>query len=114
MQGLADCQNNMFFVTTKGKKVYSEIKYSDFDEVFSMQSSMVDHVQDINSLMSILNTQGNTIKSNMNELKSINKSTNLSINTMTSNLEELQGEFTEIAMQVDTIKGVSDKLVHNE
>lgn len=25
---------NMFFVTTKGKKVYSEIKYSDFDEVF--------------------------------------------------------------------------------
>ena len=24
----------MFFVTTKGKKVYSEIKYSDFDEVF--------------------------------------------------------------------------------
>ena len=88
--------------------------HSDFDEVFSMQSSMVDHVQDINSLMSILNTQGNTIKSNMNELKSINKSTNLSINTMTSNLEELQGEFTEIAMQVDTIKGVSDKLVHNE
>ena len=88
--------------------------HSDFDEVFSMQSSMVDHVQDINSLMSILNTQGNTIKSNMNELKSINKSTNLSINTMTSNLEELQGEFTEIAMQVDTIKDVSDKLVHNE
>ena len=25
---------NMFFVTTKGKKVYSEIKYSDFDELF--------------------------------------------------------------------------------
>jgi len=27
-------EKNMFFVTTKGKKVYSEIKYSDFDEVF--------------------------------------------------------------------------------
>ena len=25
---------NMFFVTTKGKKVYSEINYSNFDEVF--------------------------------------------------------------------------------
>lgn len=88
--------------------------HSDFDEVFSMQNDMVDHVQDINSLMSILNAQGDTIKSNMNKLKSINKSTNLSINTMTSNLEELQGEFTEIAMQVDTIKNVSDNLVNNE
>ena len=27
-------ENNMFFVTTKGKKVYSEINYSNFDEVF--------------------------------------------------------------------------------
>ena len=88
--------------------------HSDFDEVFSMQNDMVDHVQDINSLMSILNAQGDTIKSNMNKLKSINKSTNLSINTMTSNLEELQGEFTEIAMQVDTIKNVSDNLVAND
>ena len=26
--------NDMFFVTTKGKKVYSEVKYSNFDEVF--------------------------------------------------------------------------------
>lgn len=25
---------NMFFVTTKGKKVYSDVDYSDFDEVF--------------------------------------------------------------------------------
>ena len=25
---------NMFFVTTKGKKVYSEVNYSNFDEVF--------------------------------------------------------------------------------
>ena len=25
---------NMFFITTKGKKVYSEINYSNFDEVF--------------------------------------------------------------------------------
>ena len=27
-------ENNMFFVTTKGQKVYSEINYSHFDEVF--------------------------------------------------------------------------------
>lgn len=27
-------ENNMFFVTTKGQKVYSEIKYREFDEVF--------------------------------------------------------------------------------
>ena len=27
-------ENNMFFVTTKGQKVYSEINYSNFDEVF--------------------------------------------------------------------------------
>lgn len=27
-------ENNMFFVTTKGKKVYSEVNYADFDEVF--------------------------------------------------------------------------------
>lgn len=27
-------ENNMFFVTTKGKKVYSEVDYSHFDEVF--------------------------------------------------------------------------------
>ena len=27
-------KNNMFFVTTKGQKVYSEINYSNFDEVF--------------------------------------------------------------------------------
>ena len=27
-------KNNMFFVTTKGKKVYSEVNYSEFDEVF--------------------------------------------------------------------------------
>jgi len=27
-------EHNMFFVTTKGKKVYSEIDYSSFDEVF--------------------------------------------------------------------------------
>ena len=27
-------ENNMFFVTTKGKKVYSEIDYREFDEVF--------------------------------------------------------------------------------
>jgi len=27
-------ENNMFFVTTKGQKVYSEIEYSHFDEVF--------------------------------------------------------------------------------
>ena len=27
-------EKNMFFVTTKGKKVYSEINYSNFDEVF--------------------------------------------------------------------------------
>ena len=27
-------ESNMFFVTTKGQKVYSEINYSDFDEVF--------------------------------------------------------------------------------
>lgn len=27
-------ENNMFFVTTKGQKVYSEINYSQFDEVF--------------------------------------------------------------------------------
>ncbi len=27
-------ENNMFFVTTKGKKVYSENNYSQFDEVF--------------------------------------------------------------------------------
>ena len=26
--------NNMFFVTTKGKKVYSDVNYSEFDEVF--------------------------------------------------------------------------------
>ncbi len=26
--------HNMFFVTTKGKKVYSEVNYSEFDEVF--------------------------------------------------------------------------------
>ena len=86
--------------------------HSDFDEVFSMQSSMVDHVQDINSLMSILNTQGNTIKSNMNELKSINKSTNLSINTMTSNLEELQGEFTEIHFGTDVFQISAGKHRH--
>lgn len=27
-------EHNMFFVTTKGKKVYSEVDYSHFDEVF--------------------------------------------------------------------------------
>ena len=27
-------EHDMFFVTTKGKKVYSEVNYSDFDEVF--------------------------------------------------------------------------------
>ena len=27
-------ENNMFFVTTKGQKVYSEINYYEFDEVF--------------------------------------------------------------------------------
>ena len=27
-------ENNMFFVTTKGQKVYSEINYSNFNEVF--------------------------------------------------------------------------------
>ena len=27
-------EHNMFFVTTKGKKVYSEVNYSNFDEVF--------------------------------------------------------------------------------
>ena len=27
-------EKNMFFVTTKGKKVYSEVDYSNFDEVF--------------------------------------------------------------------------------
>ena len=27
-------ENNMFFVTTKGKKTYSEIKYSNYNEVF--------------------------------------------------------------------------------
>ena len=27
-------EHNMFFVTTKGKKVYSEVNYADFDEVF--------------------------------------------------------------------------------
>ncbi|WP_294346359.1 methyl-accepting chemotaxis protein, partial [uncultured Clostridium sp.] len=60
--------------------------YSDFDEVFTMQSSMVHHIKDINSLMSVLHNQGDAIKSNMNHLKSINESTNLSIDTMTSNL----------------------------
>lgn len=87
--------------------------YSDFDEVFSMQNSMVNHIKDINSLMSVLRTQGDTIKSNMNELKSINKSTNLSIDTMTSNLEELQSEFSEISSQVDSIQDVSNNLVEN-
>lgn len=29
-------ENNMFFVTTKGKKVYSDIDYSDMDEVFAL------------------------------------------------------------------------------
>ena len=27
-------KNNMFFLTTKGKHVYSDINYSDYDEVF--------------------------------------------------------------------------------
>lgn len=87
--------------------------YSDFDKVFTMQSSMVNHIQDINSLMSVLHNQGDKIKSNMEHLKSINKSTNLSIDTMTSNLEELQGEFNEISTQVSSIQNVSHNLVKN-
>ena len=29
-------ENNMFFVTTKGKKVYSDVDYSQMDEVFAL------------------------------------------------------------------------------
>ncbi|MBU5317806.1 hypothetical protein KQI30_16275 [Clostridium bornimense] len=87
--------------------------YSDFDEVFTMQSSMVHHIKDINSLMSVLHNQGDAIKSNMNHLKSINESTNLSIDTMTSNLEELQSEFNEIYTQVNSIQNISHNLVEN-
>ena len=29
-------ENNMFFVTTKGKKVYSDVDYSEMDEVFAL------------------------------------------------------------------------------
>lgn len=87
--------------------------YSDFDEVFTMQSSMVHHIKDINSLMSVLHNQGDAIKSNMNHLKSINESTNLSIDTMTSNLEELQSEFNEISTQVNSIQNISHNLVEN-
>ena len=29
-------ENNMFFVTTKGKKVYSDVDYSKMDEVFCL------------------------------------------------------------------------------
>ena len=29
-------QNNMFFVTTKGKKVYSDVDYSEMDEIFCL------------------------------------------------------------------------------
>ena len=29
-------ENNMFFVTTKGKQVYSDVDYSEMDEVFAL------------------------------------------------------------------------------
>ena len=69
-------ESNMYFVTTKGKKVYSEIDYSNFDEVFLLFGKETKGLPE-NILKKYIN---NTIRIPMREtLRSLNLSNSVAI-----------------------------------
>ena len=89
--------NNMFFVTTKGQKVYSDVNYSEFDEVFLLFGKETKGLpEDI--LKKYIN---NTIRIPMREnLRSLNLSNSVAIVAYDvcrqiefKDLEEISGYF---------------------